>query len=241
LSSSLSIVDFVKSNIAFGGCMFPGGSPVCSVVGHWDADHIPATGIHIIAPLNPPHRMEEYISNIPYTRIPPNKTEFVVSKDGVAMAVNPLGDRKMKELGIDGRIHSSSPSKGTIPIRIFTKSKKSVEAIIYIDDFDADDGERIKKLIDANRAILGETLKGCALPVYKGTKSHKSREPTDLVELSRELVEYAAKQLDFVIVLAHPEIPPWVYALKAKHSNIVIFERGIPTIQELKNLRVEEH
>jgi len=235
------ILRFLKSGyLAFGGCISPFASmkPVYSVIGHWDADHSPVNNVEIIAFLNPPEKILKYVRTT-YRRIPLGETLKTSITKKESFILKPISLRDLKRMGVDKKLHDSRKT-GTVPILIGYRYKKTVEYALYIDDIDVDDVEPVKKVIGNHILKFGGAFRGVLLPAYHGTKGHKAKDSKELAMVSKELLEYAAQKLEFVITLAHPSIPYWLHELQKKYDNIHPFDREILVVSDLEEYQKEE-
>jgi len=236
----LSLFEFLKSGrIVFGGCISPVASsrPVYSIVGHWDADHVP-TAIEILAPLNPPEKILKYI-NAPYRRFFFGEAYRVSFGKVESFTLYPLGVKDLNRIGVGKKLHDSRKT-GTVPIVVGYRFKKYCGYALYIDDIDADDAEAVKKIIDYMVVKYGKYFEGVLLPAYHGTSGHKAKDPEELARISRELIEYAAQKLKFAIALAHPSIPQWVGELQKKYGNVLAFDRDLEVVCDLEEYKKEQ-
>lgn len=242
------ILEFLKSGIVvFGGCISPVAfaKPRYAVIGHWDADHVPTCKLEILSPMNPPEKIFKYIDPA-YRKFFFGESYRVNLSRSEFFTLYPISLKDLRKAGIEKKIHDSRKA-GTVPIMLGYGCKKGRTKyhgyVLYIDDFDADDGEAIKKLIDYVALKYGSYFKGVLLPAYEGTMGHKAKHPKELAELSRELLEYAARKCEFVIALAHPSIPHWLYELQS--YNVVAFDRDLEVVCDLdeykKDMEKEEN
>ncbi len=238
------ILEFLKSGlVAFGGCVSPVARlrPRYSVIGHWDADHVPTAQLEIFTPSKPPEKILKYVDPS-YRKIPVGERYRISLSSREFFTLQPIGQKDLVRIGIEKRIHDSSIA-GTVPIVFGYSRKKGSKRyqgyVLYVDDFDADDGDAIKKLVDYMVVKYGVYFEGVLLPVYEGTSGHKARHPEELAELSRELIEYAARKLKFVVALAHPSIPLWVYELQ-RHHEVVAFDRDLEVVCDLDEYKKDQ-
>ncbi len=235
------LLEFLKSGlVAFGGCISPVARlrPRYSIIGHWDADHVPTGRIEILSPLRPPEKIFKYIDPS-YRKIPFGETYRVSLSSREFFTLRPISLKDLDRIGVEKKLHDSRVT-GTVPIIVGYGCRKGSKRYqgyaLYIDDFDADDGSAIKKIIDYMVIKYGEYFEGILLPVYEGTSGHKAKHPKELADLSRELAEYAAHKLKFVITLAHPSIPLWV----GKLQNAVAFDRELEVVADLEEYKKDQ-
>ena len=237
----MSLLEFLKSGlVTFGGCVSPMASlrPRYSVIGHWDADHVPTGRIEILSPLRPPEKIFKYVDPS-YRKIPFGETYRISLSRGEFFTLRPVGLKELSRIGIEKKLHDSRVT-GTVPIVVGygcrKGSKRYQSYALYIDDFDADDGDAIKRIVDYMAVKYGEYLEGVLLPVYEGTSGHKAKNPKELADLSRELVKYAARKLKFIVALAHPSIPLWIGELQ----NVVAFDRELEVVCDLEEYKKDQ-
>jgi len=190
----LSLDKFLEK-VAWGGCSAI-RCPEYSIVGHTHRDHIPKRlDIVVAGPVAFLKRNEKY-----KLVVDPDGSRATITVDGIEAKIYVLGKRTLNSYGITRKLH-------TYPVVVIVGD----ECALYIDDFDMDDVEDIKKLIIALKSSAKSTLKKFLMPVYGGVSGHgASEDPKELSEASKELMLFAMAEGLEVVALAHKIIPSWV-------------------------------